>query len=102
MGLSIARAVEDSGFLVRRRWLLLVLLVLLMLLMLLVLLGLAIASNAVGKRTWIAWTCSTIVDRVIEESTDVMDKEGVKKWSNALLVGECKSSFVWNPIAMVS
>ena len=99
MGLSIARAVEDSGFLVRRRWLLLVLLVLLMLL---VLLGLAIASNAVGKRTWIAWTCSTIVDRVIEESTDVMDKEGVKKWSNALLVGECKSSFVWNPIAMVS
>ena len=36
----------------------------------------------------IAWTSSAIIDRVVEESADVVNEEGVEGGSDVLFIGE--------------
>ncbi len=38
-----------------------------------------------------------MVDRVVEEGTDVVDKEWVEKLSNVFFVGEFEGTLVWDP-----
>jgi hypothetical protein len=38
------------------------------------------------------------IDRVVKESTNVVDEEWIEEFGNLLLVGEFKGTFEWNPI----
>lgn len=50
----------------------------------------------------VAWTSSTVVDGVIEESADVVDEERVEERGDVFLIGKSEGSFVRNPIDLVS
>jgi hypothetical protein len=39
------------------------------------------------------------IDRVVKESTNVVDEEWIEEFGNLLLVGEFKGTFEWNPDA---
>ena len=52
------------------------------------------------RRFLTPWDSSRVatIDRVVKESSNVVDEEWIEEFGNLLLVGEFKGTFEWNPI----